>query len=200
MILPTSRNIVRVNLGVKAYDIVIGQGILPQAGEVLSVLLPSKKICIVTDEIVAKLYLVKLMKSLEEAGLKACPPIILPTGEHTKNFQQLQYIIDKSLSYKLDRSSTLVALGGGVIGDITGIRCGDSDARDRIRANPDHTVISGGQLRRRQDRNQYRRRQKSGWSLLSPENRADRHRCAENTPAARTKGRLCGNPEIRPHQ
>ncbi len=115
-----SKNIVRVSLGARAYDIVIGQGILSQAGAHLSPLLASKKLCVVTDETVAKLYLVKFMKALEEAGLNTCPPIILPAGESTKSFKQLQYIIDKSLSYKLDRKSTLVALGGGVIGDITG--------------------------------------------------------------------------------
>ena len=120
MTLSSSKNIVRVNLGARAYDIAIGKGIQAQAGELLSPLLASKKICIVTDEMVAKLYLVKFMKTLEEAGFKACPPIILPAGEQTKNFQQLQQIVEKSLSYKLDRNSTLVALGGGVIGDVTG--------------------------------------------------------------------------------
>ena len=79
-----------------------------------------RKICVVTDETVAKSYLVKLMRALEEAGFNAPPPIILPAGEATKNFRQLQFIIDKCLSYKLDRESTLIALGGGVIGDITG--------------------------------------------------------------------------------
>ncbi len=119
-----SKNIVRVNLdatSIRTYDIVIGQGVLAQAGEYLAPLLASKKICIVTDETVAKLYLVHLMKTLEEAGFKACPPIILPAGEQTKNFEQLQSIVEKCLSYKLDRHSTLIALGGGVIGDITGL-------------------------------------------------------------------------------
>jgi len=118
--LSTSKNIVRVNLGARAYDIVIGQGLLAQAGEHVPPLLSSKKLCIVTDETVAKLYLVKLMHTLEAAGLTPCPPIILPPGEQTKNFQQLQSIIEKSLSYKLNRNSTLIALGGGVIGDIAG--------------------------------------------------------------------------------
>lgn len=115
-----SKSIVRVDLDDQAYDIIVGQGILAHLGEYLPLLLTSRKICVVTDETLAKLYLVKLMKGLEEAGFNACPPIILPAGEKTKNFQQLQLIIDKCLSYKLDRKSTLVALGGGVIGDITG--------------------------------------------------------------------------------
>lgn len=114
------KNIVRVNLNTQAYDIVIGEGILSGAGTYLPPVLDSKKICVVTDETVARIYLVKFMKVLEEAGFTAYPPIILPPGEAVKNFQQLQYIVDKSLSYKLDRKSALIALGGGVVGDIAG--------------------------------------------------------------------------------
>jgi 3-dehydroquinate synthase len=111
---------VRVELKEKSYDIAIGAGLLKAAGGILSSLLPSRKICIVTDETVARTYLVDLMRNLESAGFHACPPVILPPGEETKNFHQLQYVVDKCLSYKLDRASTLVALGGGVVGDITG--------------------------------------------------------------------------------
>jgi 3-dehydroquinate synthase len=114
------KSVTHIDLGVHAYDIVIGQGLLSQAGAYLAPILDSKKICVVTDQTVAKLYLVKLMKALEEAGLNACPPVILPPGESTKNFHQLQYTVEKCLSYKLDRKSTLIALGGGVVGDIAG--------------------------------------------------------------------------------
>jgi len=120
MILPNSKNTVRVNLDNRAYDIIIGQNVLAQAGDLLSPLLKSKKLCIVTDEAVAKTYLVKLMKTLEDAGFVPCPPIILPAGEQTKSFHQLQYVVEKLLSYKLDRHSTLIALGGGVMGDLAG--------------------------------------------------------------------------------
>ncbi len=116
-----SQNIIPVQAGTQTYDIIVGAGILSQAGEYLSRLLPSRKICVVTDETVARGYLVKLMQGLEAAGMQACPPVILPPGEATKNFQQLQYIVEKCLSYKLDRKSTLIALGGGVVGDITGL-------------------------------------------------------------------------------
>lgn len=115
-----SHNIVQVNLEAQSYDIVIGQGLLSQAGPHLSSVLASRKICVVTDTVIAKLYLVKFMQGLEEAGFTAYPPIILPAGEATKNIKELQSIIDKCLSYKLDRKSTLIALGGGVVGDITG--------------------------------------------------------------------------------
>jgi 3-dehydroquinate synthase len=109
---------VKVDLKENSYDIVIGEKL--DAGARLSAALPSKKICVVTDERVAKIYLVPLMKSLEAAGFTACPPVILPPGEETKSFHQLQYLTDKVLSYRLDRNAALVALGGGVVGDITG--------------------------------------------------------------------------------
>ncbi len=113
-------SIVNVGLDDRSYDIVIGAGILASAGERLKGILTDKKICVVTDENVAKLYLIPLMHDLEAAGFTCYPPVILQAGEETKNFANLQSIIDKALGYKLDRHSALLALGGGVIGDITG--------------------------------------------------------------------------------
>lgn len=111
---------VHVDTGQAAYDIIIGEALLAQAGERIKQNLSPSKVCVVTDDKVAKLYLVPLMKALESAGLVCMPPVIIPSGEETKNFTQLQYIIDKALSYKLDRKAVLIALGGGVVGDITG--------------------------------------------------------------------------------
>ena len=115
-----AHSIVNVAADSASYDIHIGEGLLSRAGDMLKAVLPSKKICVVTDEHVAKHYLFDFMHALEFAGFTPYPPIILKAGEETKSFQQLQHIIEKSLSYKLDRKSALVALGGGVIGDITG--------------------------------------------------------------------------------
>lgn len=115
-----AEQLVKVDTGGSAYDIVIGRGLLAEAGKRFAGLLPGAKLCVVTDDKVAKLYLVNLMKALESAGILCTPPIIIPSGEETKNFTQLQYIIDKALGFKLDRKSALVALGGGVVGDITG--------------------------------------------------------------------------------
>lgn len=119
-LLNPKNNIVRVNLDNRSYDISIGQDVLEEAGGILAPLLKSKRVCIVTDENVAKTYLGGLTTTLERAGFAPSPPIILPAGEQTKNFEQLQHIVNTCLSYKLDRHSTLIALGGGVIGDITG--------------------------------------------------------------------------------
>lgn len=115
-----SESIVRVEAGTGAYDIVIGPGLLATAGQRLQKVLPSKKLCVVTDEHVAKIYLPNFMKSLEAAGFTPAPPVILKAGEETKSFQQLQYIIERALGYRLDRKSAVVALGGGVVGDIAG--------------------------------------------------------------------------------
>ncbi|MDI1227150.1 MAG: 3-dehydroquinate synthase [bacterium] len=115
-----AHSIVNVAASSASYDIHIGEGLLSRAGDMLKPILPSKKICVVTDEQVAKHYLFDFMHALEFAGFTPYPPVILPAGEETKSFQQLQHIIEKTLGYKLDRKSALVALGGGVIGDITG--------------------------------------------------------------------------------
>lgn len=113
-------NTVHVAAASASYNITIGAGVLKTAGARLKPLLASRKICIVTDAQVAKIHLIDTMKALEAAGFTPAPPIILPAGEETKSFDHLQYIIEKCLSYKLDRKSTLIALGGGVVGDITG--------------------------------------------------------------------------------
>ncbi len=112
--------LIQIKAAESCYDIIIGSGILAQLATYLPSVLTSKKICVVTDETVAKIHLVKFMTALEKAGFTACPPIILPAGETSKNFQALQHIVDKCLSYKLDRQSALIALGGGVVGDVTG--------------------------------------------------------------------------------
>jgi 3-dehydroquinate synthase len=111
---------VRVAAASAQYDILIGRGILSRAGAALSAVLPGRKICIVTDETVAGLYLAPLTDSLQAAGFDVAAPVVLPPGEETKSFSQLQYIIDACLARRMDRKSALVALGGGVVGDIAG--------------------------------------------------------------------------------
>ena len=115
----SDQTVIRIETA-RPYDIVIGKGLFVNGGSLVSSLSFSRKICVVTDENVAKLYLLPFMKMLEAQGLNACPPIILPPGEESKSFDRFHYVIDRALGYKLDRQSALVALGGGVIGDITG--------------------------------------------------------------------------------
>jgi shikimate kinase/3-dehydroquinate synthase len=113
-----------VDLGDRSYPIVIGRGLLDD-GALLerhigsSSGTGSNKVAIVTNTTVAPLYLEKVAAPLRAAG-RDVVPIILPDGEEHKNWQSLNLVFDALLANKCDRKTTLVALGGGVIGDLTG--------------------------------------------------------------------------------
>jgi 3-dehydroquinate synthase len=107
-----------VALGDRSYPIHIGAGLMAQAGLILPHL-KRKSVAIVTNTTVAPLYLEKLTKPLREAGVIVIE-IILPDGEAYKNSETLNLIYDALLKNRCERSTTLIALGGGVIGDLTG--------------------------------------------------------------------------------
>ncbi|SFN27832.1 3-dehydroquinate synthase [Formivibrio citricus] len=109
---------VRLDLSHSPYDIHIGQGLL-QRVELIVPLLPQKQVAIVSNETVAPLYLEKLRASLEGAGV-CCHSIVLPDGEQYKTWETLNLIFDGLLANRCERKTTLIALGGGVIGDMTG--------------------------------------------------------------------------------
>lgn len=113
-------SVVNVKLSDHSYDIVIGSGLLQKSGDYISKVIEPGKICVVTDEEVSKYHLFKVTRSLMQSGFDVTQPIVLPSGEITKNFKDLQLVVTSALSYGLNRDSTVVALGGGVIGDITG--------------------------------------------------------------------------------
>ncbi len=106
-----------VDLDERSYPIVIGSHLL-ENGEFASHV-PGKRVAIVTNTTVAPLYLARLTAMLEAAG-KQCFAVILPDGEEEKNADNLMQIFTALLEHKCDRKTTLVALGGGVIGDMTG--------------------------------------------------------------------------------
>src|SRR3546814_291507 len=108
----------RVELGARSYPIHIGQNLLAQA-ELLLPHLIRKQVAIVTNTTVAPLYLQRLTESLQQAGVSVIP-IILPDGEQYKNADTLNLIYDALLQNRCERRTTLIALGGGVIGDLTG--------------------------------------------------------------------------------
>ncbi len=107
-----------VELASRSYPIYIGRHLLSRA-ELILPHLKRKQVAIVTNTTVAPLYLDKLSKMLAEAGVKITP-IILPDGEAYKNSETLNKIYDALLENHCERSTTLIALGGGVIGDLTG--------------------------------------------------------------------------------
>ena len=110
---------VHVELGTRSYDVLVGEGLLSDAGKHIRPILTQDRAFVVTDENVAPLYLEVLERSLEQQGI-ACEAMVLPAGDQTKDFSYLQKLIDEFLARKIERSSTIIALGGGAIGDLTG--------------------------------------------------------------------------------
>lgn len=107
-----------VKLGDRSYPIHIGQGLLAQA-ELILPYLKRKQVAVVTNTTVAPLYLERLSEPLRSRGVDVIS-IILPDGEAYKNSETLNLIYDALLRHRAERSTTLIALGGGVIGDLTG--------------------------------------------------------------------------------
>jgi 3-dehydroquinate synthase len=111
--------VVRVDLGNRAYDIHVGAGLLPRAGALIRPLLKQPRVFIVTDSNVAPLYLAPFTKVLENAGIRS-DHIVVPAGEGSKDIDSLATVLNAMLAAKCERSTMIVALGGGVIGDLTG--------------------------------------------------------------------------------
>ncbi len=110
---------VRVELGTRSYDIVVGDTVLAEAGSHVAPVLRHERVIVVTDTHVAPLYLEMLVRSLGDAGIRA-EAVVLPAGEQSKDFAHLERLIGEILELGIERDSTLVALGGGVVGDLTG--------------------------------------------------------------------------------
>ena len=109
----------RVELAERSYDIRIGPGLLAGAGAAMLPLMRRKQALIVTDETVARQHLAPLQQSLSEHGI-AHRAIVLPPGEGTKDLAHFGRLVDDALACGIERGTMLVALGGGVVGDITG--------------------------------------------------------------------------------
>lgn len=111
--------LVSVSLGARAYDIHVGHGLLARAGAMILPLLTQKRAFIVTDTNVAALYLSRLIESLTAAGVHTHHTVV-PAGEASKDFAHLSQVLDAMLATKCERGTMIIALGGGVIGDLAG--------------------------------------------------------------------------------
>ena len=111
--------IVHVPLGERAYDILIGDDLLETVGARLSAMFPGRRFGIVTDSEVARAQLPRLTRSLDAAGAKHAS-VIVPNGESTKSIARLNEVVEGLLDARLERSDIVLALGGGVIGDLAG--------------------------------------------------------------------------------
>lgn len=114
---------VSVSLEDRSYDILIGRGLMKEAGAEIASRLPNVKATVITDEMVAEHYLSPLTESLKRAGIDI-DPLILRPGEKTKNYSNMETACDHILKCKLERGDAVIALGGGVIGDLTGFAAG----------------------------------------------------------------------------
>ena len=113
------RETVRVDLGPRSYDVVVGAGLLHDAGRLLAPLLPGRSAVVITDRSVAELYLDATVGSLREGGLE-CSDLVVEAGERSKDLATLGDLLESILNRGIERSTALVALGGGVVGDLTG--------------------------------------------------------------------------------
>ena len=113
------RETVRVELGTRSYDVLVGSGLVERAGQLMAPLVPGRSAVVITDRVVAGLYLDTTLGSLREAGF-ACSPLIVEAGERSKDLGTLGGVLEEILDHGIERSTVLVALGGGVVGDLTG--------------------------------------------------------------------------------
>jgi 3-dehydroquinate synthase len=113
--------IVNVALGERSYDVVIGRGQLALLGAKVSMLRPGCKAAIVSDETVASHHLVTTEKALAAAGIAAVATVVVPPGESSKSFSMLERVCEALISARIERTDIVVALGGGVIGDLAGL-------------------------------------------------------------------------------
>lgn len=110
---------VHVGLKGREYDIHIGPGLLARAGELISNVSSRKRMMIVTEENVAPLHLASLQAGLKAAGIES-DALVLPAGEKTKSWPFYEQTVEWLLAQKVERKDLVIALGGGVIGDLTG--------------------------------------------------------------------------------
>jgi 3-dehydroquinate synthase len=113
------REAVGVALGNRSYEIIIGEGLLADAGQLMMPHIKRPLAAIVTDENVARHHLRTLQTSLEAQGIRSTA-IVLPPGEKTKSYAQLTHVCEGLLAAGIERKDKVIALGGGVIGDLAG--------------------------------------------------------------------------------
>ena len=106
-------------LSTGSYDVVVGSGLLARAGALLAPVLPQKRCVVVTDDQVGPLHLSTLLAGLSETGIEA-RHITVSAGERSKNLQTLSDVTDQLLDMAVERRTAVVALGGGVVGDLAG--------------------------------------------------------------------------------
>ena len=191
--------IVHVPLGERAYDIVIGRGVLEQAGARIAALAPGAACAIVTDEIVAAHHLAALAgEPRERAGVRSTA-ITIPPGEASKSYAMFETVCDAIIAARMERGDLVVALGGGVVGDLAGfaaavVRRGDATScrsRRRLLAQVDSSVGGKTGINSPHGKNLV-------GAFHQPSARPGRPRRARHAARARVPRRLRRGGQIRP--
>jgi len=107
--------------GTRSYDIVIGDKLLAETGKLIAGRLGQRRCLIITDSNVAPLYQKRLEAVLASAGHAVLPALVVAGGEGSKDFASLQKLLDQILASGVDRKTLILALGGGVVGDLAGV-------------------------------------------------------------------------------
>lgn len=113
------RQTVAVDLDDRSYDIIIGKGVLDEAGERIAALAPGARAVIVSDENVAPIYLDRMQANLAASGIESFGAVV-PVGEASKSWHGVETVTNAILDGKLERGDLVIALGGGVVGDLAG--------------------------------------------------------------------------------
>lgn len=109
-----------VALSASPYEVLVGEGLLARAGGLIAPVLPARRVAIVSDASVAALHLPALRAGLERAGFEIRASLSVPPGEASKSFSRFGALMEELLAAGIDRSTAIVALGGGVVGDLAG--------------------------------------------------------------------------------
>ncbi len=117
--LGTGPTVVEVALGARSYDIVIGRGVIDSLGARIAALRPGAKVFIVTDDNVARYVLASAEAALVKAGVAAHRAIV-PAGEASKSFAVFEQVCEAIVASRMERGDLVIALGGGVVGDLAG--------------------------------------------------------------------------------
>ena len=110
---------VRVDLADRGYDVLVQDGLIDRAGELLLPLAKDADVVVITNDVIKRFYGSRLVRSLKAAGFRA-RVLCLPDGERTKSLKWVSAILDELVRRRYERKTVLVALGGGVIGDLAG--------------------------------------------------------------------------------
>jgi 3-dehydroquinate synthase len=190
---------IHVNLAERSYDVLAGPGLIARAGGLVAPFAAAGRVFVVTDAHVAALHLEALTASLAQAGLTQ-HAIVLEPGEGTKSFAGLEQLTRGLLQQGISRKDLIIAFGGGVIGDLTGLAAGLVMRGVDFVQMPTTLLCPSGFKRRRQNRDRYAGRQEPRRPHPSAAPRAGRSGRARHAAGARAALRLCRDRQDRPHR